>query len=237
MPASDFEDRPPEKKPPSRGLHGLDPGELLARGLNTVKPSGGATAWDPPTPEELGRILPQYRIESLIGRGGMGAVYKGTQLILDRPVAIKLLPAEIAADEEFIARFHREARTLAKLQHSRVIIIHDFGQTSEGHLYFVMEYIDGTDLRQILRGPGLNPDQALLVVGPICDALHAAHSQGGPSSRHQAREHPHHQGRLGKARRLWPVSPFATGRSARAYRHECRHGHGGLYGAGAARWA
>src|ERR1700722_19645913 len=178
MPASDFEDRPPEKKPPSRGLHGLDPGELLARGLNTVKPSGGATAWDPPTPEELGRILPQYRIESLIGRGGMGAVYKGTQLVLDRPVAIKLLPAEVAADEQFIARFHREARTLARLQHSRIITVHDFGQTSGGHLYFVMEYIDGTDLRKILRGPGLNPDQALLVVGQICDALHAAHSQG-----------------------------------------------------------
>jgi len=135
-------------------------------------------AWEPPTPEELGRLLPQYQIESLIGRGGMGAVYKGVQLNLDRPVAIKLLPTEIAADEQFIARFHREARTLAKLQHSRIITIYDFGQTSEGHLYFVMEYIDGTDLRKILRGPGLNPDQALLVVGQICDALHAAHSKG-----------------------------------------------------------
>jgi serine/threonine protein kinase len=162
----------------SSELRGLDPGELLARGLNTVKPSGGTGAWTPPTPEELGRLLTQYRIESLIGRGGMGAVYKGVQLNLDRPVAIKLLPSEIAADEQFIARFHREARTLAKLQHSRIITIYDFGQTSEGHLYFVMEYIDGTDLRKILRGPGLNPDQALLVVGQICDALHAAHSKG-----------------------------------------------------------
>jgi serine/threonine protein kinase len=178
MSESDFEDPPPEKKSPSRGLRGLDPGELLARGLNTVRPTGGANAWEPPTPEELGRILPQYRIESLVGRGGMGAVYKATQLVLDRPVAIKLLPAEIAADEQFIARFHREARTLARLQHSRIITIHDFGQTSEGHLYFVMEYIDGTDLRHILRGPGLNPDQALLVVGQICDALHAAHQHG-----------------------------------------------------------
>ena len=179
---SDSDPDPPSPVPPSErprsGLHGLDPGELLARGLDTVKPSGAAGAWEPPTPEELSRLLPQYRIESLIGRGGMGAVYKGTQVVLDRPVAIKLLPAEIAADEQFIARFHREARTLARLQHSRIITIHDFGQTSEGHLYFVMEYIDGTDLRKILRGPGLNPDQALLVVGQICDALHAAHSQG-----------------------------------------------------------
>src|ERR1700722_1848890 len=178
MPASDFEDRPPEKKPPSRGLHGLDPGELLARGLNTVKPSGGATAWDPPTPEELGRLLPQYRIESLIGRGGMGAVYKAIQLNLDRPVAIKLLPAEMADNAEFVARFKREARTLAKLQHPRIVVIYDCGQTAGGHPYFAMEYVEGTDLRRVLKGPGLDPEQALAVVGQLCDALQAAHLQG-----------------------------------------------------------
>jgi serine/threonine protein kinase len=178
MSESDHEDPALKKKPPIHGMRGLDPGELLARGIQTVRPSGGRAEWEPPTPEELGRLLPQYRIESLIGRGGMGAVYKGTQVVLDRPVAIKLLPAEIAADEQFVIRFHREARTLARLRHSRIIIIHDFGQTGEGHLYFVMEYIDGTNLREILRGPGLNPDQALLVVGHICDALHAAHTEG-----------------------------------------------------------
>ena len=168
---------PPSDVPPL-GLRGLDPGELLARGMDTVKLSGGADSWEPPTPEALGRILPQYLIERLIGRGGMGAVYKGSQVVLDRPVAIKLLPAEIAADERFIARFHREARTLARLKHSRIITIYDFGQTSEGHLYFVMEHIDGTDLRRVLRGPGLGPEQALVVIGQICDALHAAHTQG-----------------------------------------------------------
>ena len=172
----------PAPQPPPGGtgpdIAGLDPGELLARGLHTVRPSAGASAWEPPTAEEVGRLLPQYRIEKLIGRGGMGAVYKGIQISLDRPVAIKLLPAELAADKEFVARFEREARTLAKLQHSRIITIHDFGQTSEGHLYFVMEYIDGTDLRSILRGPGLDPDQALVLVGQLCDALQAAHREG-----------------------------------------------------------
>ena len=162
---------------PSAELHGLDPGELLARGLQSEKPPS-IGPWEPPTPEELNRMLPQYQIECLLGRGGMGAVYKGIQPSLGRPVAIKLLPAEVAANEQFVARFEREARTLAKLQHSRIITIHDFGRTSEGHLYFVMEYIDGTDLRTILNGPGLEPEQALLVIGQICDALHAAHKQG-----------------------------------------------------------
>jgi serine/threonine protein kinase len=163
---------------PSPELHGLDPGELLARAMQTARPSSGTGVWTPPTPEEVARLLPQYRIESLIGRGGMGAVYKGVQLTLDRTVAIKLLPAEIAADAQFVTRFQREARTLARLQHSRIVTIHDSGQTSEGHLYFVMEYIDGTDLRSILRGPGLDPEQALAVVGQLCDALQAAHREG-----------------------------------------------------------
>ena len=138
----------------------------------------GGGGWTPPTLEELARLLPQYQVESLLGRGGMGAVYKCRQSSLDRTVAIKLLPAEIAADQQFVARFQREARTLAKLKHARIVVIHDFGQTSAGHLYFVMEYIDGTDLRRILRGPGLEPEQALAIVGQLCDALQAAHQMG-----------------------------------------------------------
>ena len=159
-------------------LHGLDPGELLARGLGTVRPSSGASAWVPPAPEELARLLPQYRIESLLGHGGMGAVYKGTQVALDRTVAIKLLPAEVAADEQFIARFQREARTLAKLQHPGIVAVFDFGQTSEGHLYFVMEYVDGTDLHRLLQTSGLNPAQTLEIIHQVCEALHYAHGQG-----------------------------------------------------------
>ncbi len=115
---------------PNKKLHGLDPGELLARSLDTVKPTGGASAWEPPTPEELAKLLPQYRIESLLGRGGMGAVYSGVQAALERPVAIKLLPAELAGDGDFLVRFQREARTLAKLQHPGIVTVYDFGQTS-----------------------------------------------------------------------------------------------------------
>lgn len=156
---------------------GIDPGELLARGLNTIAPPD-PDDWEPPTPEELSRLLPQYRIGSIIGRGGMGAVYKGDQERLGRPVAIKLLPSELADDPNFVARFEREARTLAKLDHPGIIHVHDFGQTSEGHLYFVMEFVDGTDLHQLIHGPGISPTQALEIIGQVCDALQFAHTKG-----------------------------------------------------------
>jgi len=162
----------------SEELFGLDPGELLARGMTTIHPTSGGKAWEPPSPKELARILPQYQIEDMLGAGGMGAVYKGRQVALDRPVAIKILPAEMNDNEQFIARFWREARTLAKLQHPGIVAIYDFGQTSEGHLYFVMEFVEGTDLRRLLRASKLEPEQALDLIGQICDALQTAHRQG-----------------------------------------------------------
>ena len=170
-------DRAPDA-PDSTPTPRMDAGELFARALNTVQPSPGANVWTPPPLEELARLLPQYRIEALLGHGGMGAVYKGWQPTLDRAVAIKLLPAEIAADEEFVARFEREARTLAKLQHPGIVAVYDFGRTAAGHLYFVMEYVDGTDLHKMLRAQPLAPAQALEAICQICDALHHAHQHG-----------------------------------------------------------
>lgn len=158
-------------------LGGMDPNELLARGLNSVA-TPGADDWLPPTPEELQRLLPQFQIESLLGRGGMGAVYKGSQARLDRPVAIKILPAELAEDPNFVARFEREAKTLAKLDHPGIVRIYDFGQTSEGHLFFAMEFVDGADLYQVIHGPGIKPEQALEIISQVCEALQFAHSQG-----------------------------------------------------------
>lgn len=168
----------PDPNTNSPELHGLDPGELLVRGMHTVRFSGTVHDWTPPSPEELAHLLPQYGIESLLGRGGMGAVYKGFQEKLGRAVAIKILPSELTADEQFVNRFEREARTLAKLQYPGIVSIYDFGQTSDGHLYFVMEYVEGTDLRRVLEGPGLEPGQALKIITQICEALHAAHRQG-----------------------------------------------------------
>ena len=169
---------PSKPIPPAPELLGSASGDLIATGFDARKTSRGENFWTPPTPEEVARLLPQYQIERFIGRGGMGAVYKGAQLELDRPVAIKLLPTEIAADVQFINRFRREARTLAKLHHPGIVAVHDFGQTPEGHLYFVMEYVDGTDLRSLLKDPGLKPERALELIVQICEALQAAHQQG-----------------------------------------------------------
>lgn len=158
-------------------LGDLEAGELLARGLNSVSPPS-PEQWIPPTVEELQRLLPQYHVLDMIGRGGMGAVYKAAQTRLDREVAIKVLPTELAEDPDFVARFEREARTLARLDHPGIIHVYDFGQTSENHLYFVMEFVDGADLHQLIHGPGMIPAQALEIIGRVCEALQYAHSQG-----------------------------------------------------------
>lgn len=157
---------------------GLEPAELLARALEEPQLSGSPHAWVPPEPEHLAKMLPQYEIECILGRGGMGVVYKGRQKDLDRVVAIKLLPAEMATDEQFVERFRREARTLAKLHHPNIVTIYEFGQTVEGHLFFVMEYVAGTDLRRLMKKQGLDSGQALAVVAQVCEALRAAHEQG-----------------------------------------------------------
>ncbi len=149
--------------------------EQLSETPEPIPPQPG---WQPPEPEALARLLPQYRIESLIGCGGMAAVYRGTQVSLDRPIAIKLLPSEVAADAQFVERFRREACILANLKHPGIVTVYESGQTTEGHLFFVMEFVDGTDLHQILSNSGVNPKQALAFISQICDALEYAHKQG-----------------------------------------------------------
>jgi len=170
------ENSPERGAPPE--TEGLDPVELLARALDEPQLSGSPHSWIPPEPEHLAEMLPQYEIECIIGRGGMGVVYKGRQKDLDRVVAIKLLPAEMAVDAQFVERFRREARTLAKLHHPGIVAVYEFGQTTEGHLFFVMEYVAGTDLRRLMKKQELDSGQALAVVSQVCEALRAAHEQG-----------------------------------------------------------
>jgi serine/threonine protein kinase len=130
-----------------------------------------------PPPEQLSRLLPQLEVLELLGRGGMGAVYKARQTKLDRLVALKILPAEAGRDPSFAARFLREARALARLNDPHVVAIYDFGEAN-GLFYLVMEYVDGVNLRHLLRSGPLHPSQALPMVTQVCDALQYAHEEG-----------------------------------------------------------
>ncbi len=131
----------------------------------------------PPSIEELARKFPQLELIELIGRGGMGAVYKARQKELDRIVALKILPPGIGDDAAFAERFAREAKALAKLNHPGIITIHDFGR-SDGLYFFVMEFVDGVDLQQLLASGRVSPREALAIVPQICDALQFAHDHG-----------------------------------------------------------
>ena len=138
--------------------------------------------------------FPQLEILELLGRGGMGAVYKARQKGLDRLVAVKILPPEVGADPAFAERFTREARALARLSHPNIVAVYDFGRPhspspsgrgtasgarGEGSLfYFVMEYVDGVNLRQAIQAGGMSPKEALAIVPQICDALQFAHDEG-----------------------------------------------------------
>ena len=131
----------------------------------------------PPTPDELAGAFPGYEILECLGRGGMGIVYKARQKTLERTVAIKVLAGEWQDDPTFAERFAREARVLAKLNHPHIVTIHDFGE-SGGLYYLVMEFVDGANLRDVLRDGKIPPEQALKIVPTICEALQYAHDQG-----------------------------------------------------------
>jgi serine/threonine protein kinase/protein involved in polysaccharide export with SLBB domain len=194
---------------------GLCPGCLLKRGLetNTFATAGGsppAADFVPPTPGELAAYFPDLEILELIGRGGMGVVYKARQKRLDRLVALKILSPKIGQDPAFAERFHREARAMGMLSHPHIVTVHDFGCTEETGdakeerraggessaavpssvaprpsplaphplYYFIMEYVDGVNLRRLLDSQKLSPEQALAIVPQICDALQYAHDHG-----------------------------------------------------------
>jgi serine/threonine protein kinase len=161
-------------------LGGLNPDELFARGMQSVRMTGGGNmqSWEPPTVAEAARLFPNYKVIDVLGRGGMGAVYKAVQTALDRLVAIKLLPLEISIDRDFADRFVREARTMAKLNHPNIVSVFDFGTTTEGHLFFVMEFVEGTTLHHLIKTTGLKPAQALDLIVNVCEALQYAHSEG-----------------------------------------------------------
>ncbi|MCF7674495.1 MAG: protein kinase, partial [Akkermansiaceae bacterium] len=155
---------------------GLCPRCLLAMNMASRTMPDGETVPQPPPPtaEEIAGHFPQFEILEYLGRGGMGIVYKARQKVLDRLVAIKVLAGERRDDPQFEVRFSREARTLAKLNHPNIVTVHDFGE-SGGMFYLVMEYVDGVNLRDVLRDGQMEPAQALVIVPAICEALQYAH--------------------------------------------------------------
>lgn len=181
-------------KLPSDAPQGLCPQCLMKLGLPTgveinradqsddqsdiptlATPPGGFV---PPEPAELAKHFPQLDILELLGQGGMGAVYKARQRQLDRLVALKILPPQVGQMEAFAERFSREARSLARLNHPGIVMVYDFGHTDSGLYYFVMEFVDGTDLRHVIQGKQLSSAQALAVVPQVCEALQYAHEEG-----------------------------------------------------------
>ena len=173
MTGTDSMDRPAH--PP---LAGLDPVDLLKQGVaeDTVmdeKPS----SFIPPTVVELAPLFLQFDILELVGKGGMGAVYKVRQKDLDRIVALKILPPAIGQSPAFAMRFAREAKALAKLNHPGIVTIHEFGQAA-GLYFILMEFVDGVSLRQLMATERISPREALAIVPQICDALQFAHDQG-----------------------------------------------------------
>jgi predicted Ser/Thr protein kinase len=124
-------------------------------------------------------IANRFRIECEIGRGGMGTVYLATHLGLERPVAIKVLKAEFAADPEVAERFMREARTMARLRHTRAAMIFDAGSLPDGRPFIVMEHVEGSTLADVLAREGrFSPARAVRIASEICDVLAEAHALG-----------------------------------------------------------
>ena len=138
------------------------------------------STWQPPSLAEMQALLPPFQFLALIGRGGMGAVFKAMQLSLNRPVAIKVLPASLLENEDanFAARFRQESLTMAKLTHPGIVGVFESGEAG-GLLYIVMEFVDGTDVARMIQSEGkLTPELATKLLTQVCDALHYAHERG-----------------------------------------------------------
>ncbi len=162
----------------SNAPKGLCPECLMKGAFPTGTDAGGKpSGFVPPKIEELAAKFPQLEILEFVGQGGMGAVYKARQKQLDRTVALKILPPQTASGPGFAERFTREAQALAKLNHPHIVTLYEFGQ-ADGLFYFLMEFVDGINLRQLLHASRLAPKEALAIVPQICEALQYAHDRG-----------------------------------------------------------
>lgn len=130
-----------------------------------------------PTQEELQELFPDLEILELLGTGGMGCVFKAKQKKLDRMVALKILPRELASDELFAERFSREARAMARLDHPNIVAIYDFGQVKDMH-FLTMQYMDGMNLRELIDANAIEANESIAVFTQVANALAFAHGEG-----------------------------------------------------------
>ena len=128
----------------------------------------------------LGTVLAgKYRIDKRLNEGGMGSVYQGTHVLMDKTVAIKVLRPSLAADEKIVARFSREARAASRISHPNALSVTDFGEDENGTVFIVMEFLSGRTLKQVIRDDGPLPLQRIVeITRQVGDALAAAHAQG-----------------------------------------------------------
>ena len=159
--------------------------ECEARGEEGICPRCGTrTLFDAPSDAGIdpliGRVFDErYRIESLLGQGGMGAVYEAVQIAMNKTVAVKVVRPELAANLEAARRFHREAKAASRLSHPHSVRVFDFGQTRDRELFMVMEYIEGRTLSELIRAEGrIPPGRAAKIGSEIVQALIEAHGLG-----------------------------------------------------------
>ncbi len=126
----------------------------------------------------INQTIGNYKVIKLLGEGGMGAVYLAEHPVIGRKVAIKVLHVSLGRDQEIVGRFFNEARAIHTIGHQNIVEILDFGQTTDGQPYFIMEYLSGESLNdRVARGP-MSPSEALVIAEQMCRALSAAHSKG-----------------------------------------------------------
>jgi hypothetical protein len=126
---------------------------------------------------DIGTQFAGYRIEGVVGRGGMGVVYRATELALDRPVALKLIAPEFAGDDSFRERFLRESRLAASIDHPGILPVYAAGE-ADGELFLATRFVTGTDLRSLIDEGPLTGERAIALLGQVADALDAAHGRG-----------------------------------------------------------
>ncbi|MEM7012267.1 MAG: serine/threonine-protein kinase [Verrucomicrobiota bacterium] len=133
--------------------------------------------FSPMHPSEVSQQLPGFEVDGILGVGGMGAVYRGWQKSLHRHVAIKLLPEELEAVDGLAERFESEARAMARLSHGSIAGVFDINRTEEGRSYFVMEYVDGGTLHDLMNDRELKPEEIVHIMTQVCDGLQYAHDR------------------------------------------------------------